>query len=93
MDESTMLTMLKMSLGITTDAYDTRLSQMLTAARSEIQREGAILSADSITDCNLVIQYAEWMWRRRDTGEGMPRMVRWQLNNRIFDMTKDEQNG
>lgn len=85
MNSETMLTMLKIDLGITTDIYDTRLGQYLTSARAEIVREGVKnLSTDNVSDANLVIQYAAWMWRKRDTGEGMPRMIRWQLNNRLF---------
>jgi len=89
MTDETMLAMLKINLGINTTAYDERLRQYLETAKAEIEREGATLSADSVPDCNLIIQYAEWMWRRRDSGEGMPRMIRWQINNRIFDMGGD----
>ena len=39
---------------------------------------------EAVTDANLVIMYAAWLWRRRDTMEAMPRMLRWQLNNRVF---------
>lgn len=89
MTDEIMLAMLKINLGIVTTAYDERLAQYLETAKAEIEREGATLSADSVPDCNLIIQYAEWMWRRRDSGEGMPRMIRWQINNRIFDMGGD----
>lgn len=89
MTDETMLAMLKINLGINTTAYDERLRQYLETAKAEIEREGATLSAGSVPDCNLIIQYAEWMWRRRDSGEGMPRMIRWQINNRIFDMGGD----
>lgn len=80
------LQMLKIDLGITTTAYDARLTQYLQAAEKEIEREGVTLSLDNIDDENLQIMYAAWMWRKRDTGEGMPRMIRWQINNRLFDM-------
>lgn len=86
MTTETKLQMLKIDLGITTTAYDERLTQYLQAAKNEIEREGVILSFDSQDDDNLQIMYAAWMWRRRDTGEGMPRMIRWQINNRLFDM-------
>lgn len=92
MTDEVMLQMVKIDLGITTTAYDDRLTQYIETAKKEIQREGATLSADSVSDCNLVVSYAAWMWRKRDTGEGMPRMLRWQLNNRLFDMGGD-QNG
>lgn len=89
MTDEIMLAMLKINLGIVTTAYDERLAQYLETAKAEIEREGATLSADSVPDCNLIIQYAEWMWRKRESGEGMPRMIRWQINNRIFDMGGD----
>ena len=86
MTTETKLQMLKIDLGITTTAYDERLTQYLQAAKNEIEREGVVLSFDSQDDDNLQIMYAAWMWRKRDTGEGMPRMIRWQINNRLFDM-------
>ena len=86
MDYETMLDMLKIDLGIsTTNKYDDRLKQYLQTAVKEIKREGATLSfSDSVEDANLVIMYAQWLWRKRDTGEGMPRMIRWEINNRLF---------
>lgn len=75
------LTALKIDLGITTKAYDERLMQYIQAAEAEITREGVTLDEG---DDHLVIMYAAWLWRRRDSGAGMPRMIRWALNNRIF---------
>ena len=86
MDNSTMLSMLKVDLGITSTAYDARLAQVLGVAEANIKAEGAVTLAPmtSYADANLVIMYAAWLWRKRDTMEGMPRMVRWALNNRVF---------
>lgn len=75
--------LLKIDLGIKTNAYDTRLVAYLETAQSEIQREGITLN-DSIDDSQLTIMYAAWLWRRRDGMEGMPRMLRYALNNRLF---------
>lgn len=96
MTDADKLAILKIDLGITSTAYDERLAQYLLAARKEIEREGVTLSLDdpaadpptteSIDDANLQVMYAAWMWRRRDTGEGIPRMIRWQINNRLFDL-------
>lgn len=83
MEEATKLQMLKIDLGINTSAYDSRLTQYLASAKAEIEREGIKLT-DSAPDENLIVQYAAWMWRKRDSGEGIPRMIRWQINNRIF---------
>ena len=87
MNDSQMLAALKIDLGITTDKYDARLAQYLASAKTEIEREGVVFaSSPSLADSNLIIQYASWMWRKRDTGEGMPRMIRWQINNRLFSI-------
>ena len=81
-----MLTMLKTDLGIrTSTAYDARLEQLLTVAQREIIGEGAsTLDASDPLDMQLIVMYAAWLWRRRDDMSGMPRMLRWTLNNRIM---------
>lgn len=79
-----LLAALKVDLGImNTTAYDERLTQYIEAAQDFIIREGAALQ-DTPEDNHLVVNYAAWMWRKRDTHEGMPRMLRRQLNNRIL---------
>ena len=85
MTTADMLSMLKIDLGLTKDVYNDRLSQLLEVAQTEIERETCEVSLDSVADCNLVVNYAAWLWRKRDTGEGMPRMIRRQMNNRIFE--------
>lgn len=80
-----MLEMLKIDLGITANVYDERLGQYLEAARRECEREGVTFPATlAVDDMQLIVMYAAWMWRRRDDMQGMPRMLRFQLNNRIF---------
>ncbi len=81
-----LLTMLKTDLGIlTTTLYDERLLQYLQAAYNAIRQEGATtLNLDDALDAQLIVMYAAWLFRRRDAMEGMPRMVRWALNNRIM---------
>ena len=87
------LAALKIDLGITKSAYDDRLRLYITSARQLIQREGVKLE-DTAEDLQLVVMYAAWLWRRRDSMEGMPRMLRWALNNRIFSpKMQEEQNG
>lgn len=79
----TMLTMLKIDLGIKGTAYDHRLTQYLQYSRGEVEGKGVTLDIDDIQDQQLVVMYAAWLWRRRDSGEGMPRMLRYTLNNRL----------
>ena len=85
--DNTMLVMLKTDLGISAaqTAYDTRLTQLLTAAQAEIIKEGASdLDASEPLDQQLIVMYAGWLWRRRDEMTGMPRMLRLELNNRTI---------
>lgn len=84
MTDNELLGMVKIDLQITTTAYDTRLSQLVSAAKSMITREGITLNTASFEDCNLIIMYAAYLWRKRDTTESMPRMLRYALNNRLF---------
>ena len=80
-----LLSMLKVDLGIkSTTAYDERLSQYIEAADQAITEMGATLDYTVLKDNQLVVMYAAWTWRKRDSGEGMPRMLRYALNNRIF---------
>lgn len=80
---------LKIDLGIMTDAFDSRLVTFLKNAQQALQREGVTLT-DSAEDDTLTVQYAAWTWRHRNTGEGMPRMLRRALNNRIFSQHMQE---
>ena len=79
-----LLAMLKVDLGITTTAYDTRLTQYINSAKEMIGTEGITLNQTDLEDAQLIVMYAAWMWRKRDNGEAMPRMLRWTLNNRLF---------
>ncbi len=91
MDNDTMLTAVKVDLGITTTAYDVRLGQYLDAARSAIEREGIVIDNYSVDDGNMIVMYAAHLWRKRDTGEGMPKMLRWMMNNRLFSQKLQEE--
>ena len=79
-----LLDMLKIDLGIQGTAYDARLTQYLDYSRQEIDDKGISLDVSALKDQQLIVMYAAWLWRRRDSGEGMPRMLRYTLNNRII---------
>lgn len=79
------LASLKVDLGIMrTTAYDERLTEIIKSSYKMIVAEGASLDVSQIEDAQLVVMYAAWTWRRRDTGEGMPRMLRLALNDRVL---------
>lgn len=98
--DEVLLTMLKQSLEIITDfmdaeakaSKDQELKWYIDTAQEFIQREGIHLQ-DTIGDANLQVMYAMWLYdKRKTTGskytsyyiQNMPRMLRWNLNNRLF---------
>lgn len=85
------LEMVKVDLGIRVTAYDQRLTQYIESAQKAIVREGVKTLSDDVEDMQLVAMYAGWLWRKRDTGDGMPRNLRWMLNNRIFSEKAGEE--
>lgn len=87
-----LLPSLKIDLGITTNAYDDRLIAYLSNAQKEISREGVEIG-DDVDDSQLVIMYAAWTWRKRENGDGMPRMLRYALNNRVFSQKMGDSDG
>lgn len=84
MAQADILERLKINLQIAGTAYDQRLTQNIAAAESFIETEGIDLNLASEGDMQIVEMYAEWLWRRRDTGDEMPRMLRRIMNNRLF---------
>ena len=72
---------------------DLELTQYLKSAERMISREGLTLISDDIDDMMLVVMYAMWLYdKRKTTGskytsyyiQNMPRMLRYNLNNRLF---------
>jgi hypothetical protein len=83
MTAETLLDPLKLDLGITSTAFDDRLTDQLNTAMQEITAEGATLQ-DTARDRNLVLMYAAWRWRSRVTQAPMGLMLRKALNNRVI---------
>ncbi len=85
-NDEALLKLLKLDLGIVTKSKDEFLVLLLGAAKKEIQREGITLQ-DTVDDAHLIVMYAAYLFRKRakDTdAAGMPRMLRYALNNRLF---------
>ena len=93
MTDADILTMLQVDLG---EMYPSQqrqayLNQAISAAQSFIAREGINLT-DSAEDGQLVEMYAAYLIRKRAEDTGMPRMLRWALNNRLFSQKASETN-
>ena len=76
--------MLKIDLGITVSNYDARLDAIILSAERDITAAGVTIDLDDPRHVQVVIIYAAWQWRRRDTGAAMPPMVRRAVNNLVF---------
>lgn len=77
------------SEGAQAQALINRLRHTITLAKNSISREGVTLvnegeETPSVEDSMLIAMYASWLYSKRDKGEGMPRMLRYKLNNRIL---------
>lgn len=91
--QKVLLAMLKNNLEILTTYMDdsaveiinAELTQYIQTAVSFIEREGITLDLDDISDDMLVTMYGAWMYeKRKDPTAQMPRMLRYNLNNRLF---------
>ena len=82
MDKTQILTLLKLDLTISTAAYDQLLNGLIDRAIKAIEREGITLGNDLVADQMIVVQYAAYLWRKRKGEDtGMPRSLRYELNN------------
>lgn len=67
------------------EAQKAFLAQLIETAKAQITREGITLDLENIDDCMTVSMYAAYLYRRRAVADnGMPRMLRYRLNNRLF---------
>ena len=71
------------------DAKSRKEDELMTYVQASIQfieREGITLDLDQAGDATLVVMYASWLYDKRKDGVAiMPRMLRYNLNNRLFD--------
>lgn len=93
MTNAEILTLLQVDLG---EMYPSQqrqayLNQAISAAQAFITREGVTLT-DSVEDGQLVEMYAAYLIRKRAEDTGMPRMLRWVLNNRLLSQKASETN-
>lgn len=80
------LAILKVDLQINATAYDDYLTGLINASAERIVTEGIELDFSRNDDIYLIEMYAAYLYRTRRevSGPGMPRSLRWALNNRLF---------
>lgn len=68
-----------------------QLNHLIDTAIAAIEREGVTFSSPyTIEEGHLVVMYACYLFRKRKTDEGMPRMLRYALNNYLFHQKMEE---
>lgn len=69
------------------------LQQYILSAIEMLEWEGVVVDYASEADLRLITMYAMWLYEKRKTTgskytsyyiQNMPRMLRWNLNNRLF---------
>lgn len=78
-----LLELLKIDLQLRTNAYNDFLTHLIEVSKERIAEEGIELT-ESANDNNLVVMYAAYLFNKRAEDNGMPRMLRYALNNRLF---------
>lgn len=84
MTDKAILAMLKVDLQISAEQYDDYLKNLIELAKKAITREGITIKKDT-EDGMIVEMYAAYLYRKRkENVAGMPRMLRYMLNNRLL---------
>lgn len=95
MTDQDLLVLLKANLEKRNSINDEYLTQLLSAAKTAIEREGITLSESDYTidEGNVIVMYASYLYEMRRPVEGrtdalnpqgMPYMLRYALNNMLF---------
>ena len=68
------------------------LMTIMSAGINLMSDEGVNFDLENLDseDCELIVMYTHYLVTKRDTSEGMPRMLRWALNNRILKEKANE---
>lgn len=85
MTRADILSMTKSNLQIAGSSFDDYLEFLIDAAQNAIKAEGITIDFEAIDDCNLIVMYTSYLYRKRVGDDPvMPRMLRYALNNRVF---------
>ena len=89
------LALLKTDLGYTDDSITPEQEQYLIhkleAARARIRKSGIDLNEADYAHLDLLVSYAAYLYRRRDSNDPMPQSLRRALNNAIIDSVSSQE--
>lgn len=94
MTTNEILTVLKTDLEISTNLRDGYLKNLITLAENSIEKEGIKLCDGTVAEGMLVEMYAAHLYRQRRGGSpGLPRHLRYALNNKLMSQKGSVSNG
>lgn len=79
-----LLKLFKIDLGITHNLRDEYFDVLLASAKGEIESKGITLDLNEAEDIFLVLDYASWLYRKRQENVPLSRIVQFRLHNRII---------
>jgi hypothetical protein len=88
----TMLNLLKLDMGITHNLRDAFFMKLLDGTMQEIKRRGITLDLNSADDQMLVVDYASWMYRKRQEDVPLASNIQHRIRNRIIKERIAKQN-
>ena len=83
MKDSDLLTMLRNDLQNPPGLLNDYLTFLINSSKDQIEDKGITLNLGSNEDCHLIIMYASWLYRKRNSNDGMPRMLQYELHSRL----------
>lgn len=88
----TLLSLLKIDLGITHNLRDAFFIKLIEGTIKEIQRRGITPNINSADDQMLICDYAAWAYRKRAEDAPLAQNIQHRLRNRIIKERIDKQN-
>lgn len=84
MTDTDLLKMLRNDLQNPPGLLNDYLSFLINSSKEQIAKKGITLDMSSNEDCHLIIMYASWLYRKRNSNDGMPRMLQYELHSRLI---------
>lgn len=78
------LSLFKLDLGITHNLRDEIFINRIKDAELELKSKPIDLSKETARDTQLIVDYAVWNYRKRQEDVGLPRNLKFRINNRVI---------
>jgi hypothetical protein len=88
----TLLSLLKIDLGITHKLRDAFFTKLLQGTLKEIERRGIKPDLNNADDQMLIVDYAAWAYRKRQEDVPLANNIQHRLRNRIIKERIEKQN-